>query len=39
MPLKSKKQARYLKANKPSVYRKLANPKYNKNKKKVYKKK
>jgi len=38
MPIKSKKQASYLKRNKPSVYRKLANPKYKK-KTKPYKKK
>jgi|11BtaG_2_1085332.scaffolds.fasta_scaffold25077_3 Tfp pilus assembly protein PilF len=32
MPLKSKKQASYLKRNKPSVYKKLADPKYKKKK-------
>lgn len=36
MPIKSKKQTTYLRVNKPSVYRKLANPKY---KKKTYTKK
>ena len=30
MPLKSKKQATYLRINKPTVYRKLADPKYKK---------
>lgn len=30
MPLKSKKQATYLRVNKPTVYRKLADPKYKK---------
>ena len=33
MPIKSKKQAKFLRKNKPSVYKKLSNPKYKKKRK------